>query len=54
MKATDKVKIFIDKFANKIVPTKAPIPPPIAKETVKKDGRIVFEIDKFDLYLLIN
>jgi hypothetical protein len=41
MKATDKVKIFIDSFASKIVPIKAPIPPPTAKDTVKKVGRIV-------------
>ena len=41
MKATDKVKIFMDKFARRRVPIKAPIPPPTAKETVKKVGRIV-------------
>ena len=45
MKATDKVKIFIDSFASKIVPTKAPIPPPTAKETVKKDGVNASSID---------
>lgn len=54
MIATDRVKILIGKLTNKIVPRKAPIPPPNAKETVKKEGRIVFLKDKVGRYLLVN
>ena len=36
MIATDRVKILIGKLTNKIVPRKAPIPPPNANEKVKK------------------
>jgi hypothetical protein len=42
MKATDKVRIFIDKFASRIVPIKAPIPPPKAKGNSKKRWKYSF------------
>ena len=54
MIATDRVNILIGKLTNRIVPRKAPIPPPNANETVKKEGKQFFENYKVGRYLLIN